>query len=498
MNKFAAMLKDSYKEAIDGWIFQIMLILAGLFVLLVASISVEATTADRAFGQITKDQSVRMVPANRGDSDRMAQFLYRVEVSDVTTIAERSVPWDGQYQFTADFAMAGFGGIEMDADKKPTKPIDMMSFQDPFVAAVRYWATKPGEPKVKPTDELKLAFVKQQLTDAGRLKVTDVQKLPGNKFRVSVDGTTSRIAWPHTPSLFFGAWTMRFLEGPLGGLVYLVENGLVNTIGAWIILLSGVIVTAGFVPNMMRKGAIDLMLTKPMSRPSILLMKYIGGLMFVVILTTIAVGGVWIAIGVRTGVWTPGILYCIGGITFYFSILYAVSTLVGVLTRNAIVCIVVTMTFWFFVWLIGFLFQTFTTINNIDFSETGRPGRPGRVEQQKADKGKDDKPKDDKPKDEKTDEEKAVSDAEKAAEDIRIPIGLVNVFEVLNRITPRTKDLDTLTDRLVGEELLSDSEKRQAGQRMRKVDWTEVIGVASTYLIVLLGLALWRFVTRSY
>ncbi len=30
MNKFFAMLKDSYKEAVDGWIFTVMLVLAGI------------------------------------------------------------------------------------------------------------------------------------------------------------------------------------------------------------------------------------------------------------------------------------------------------------------------------------------------------------------------------------------------------------------------------------------------------------------------------------
>ncbi len=56
-------------------------------------------------------------------------------------------------------------------------------------------------------------------------------------------------------------------------------------------------------------------------------------------LTAVAVGGVWVVVGLRTGVWSPGLLYSVGGITFYFAILYSVSTLFGVLTRSTLVAI---------------------------------------------------------------------------------------------------------------------------------------------------------------
>ena len=52
------------------------------------------------------------------------------------------------------------------------------------------------------------------------------------------------------------------------------------------------------------------------------------------ILTAFTVGGVWVAIGLRTGFWTPHFLAVIPLLTFYFAILYAVSTLAAVLTRS--------------------------------------------------------------------------------------------------------------------------------------------------------------------
>ena len=37
-------------------------------------------------------------------------------------------------------------------------------------------------------------------------------------------------------------------------------------IGAWVALLTGVIITSFFVPNMLRKGTVDLLLVKPIQR----------------------------------------------------------------------------------------------------------------------------------------------------------------------------------------------------------------------------------------
>jgi ABC-type transport system involved in multi-copper enzyme maturation permease subunit len=256
-----------------------------------------------------------------------------------------------------------------------------------------------------------------------------------------------------------------------------------------VLQLAGVIDTAGFIPNMLRKGAIDLLLTKPMSRPLILIFKYLGGMLFVFLLTTFTVGGVWVAIGLRTGVWAPGLLYCIFGVTFYFAILYACSTLFGVLTRNAIVSIVVTIVFWFVVWLIGTIHNTVTVLDNLEVQRE-RPASAKKADE-KADNGKTEKGKTNEGEDNSTTERD-----EMAAP--RVPKALVQTFDILNAVTPRTKDLDTLTTKLISQDLLSPAEQRQAGLKLRDLNWGEVLGVAGAYIALFLGLAMLRFVTRSY
>jgi len=223
-----------------------------------------------------------------------------------------------------------------------------------------------------------------------------------------------------------------------------------------------------------------------MSRPLILLFKYCGGMLFVFILTTFTVGGVWLAIGLRTGVWGPGLLYCIFGVTFYFAILYACSTLIGVLTRTAIVSIVVTIVFWFVVWLIGTIHNTITVLDNLEVQRE-RPASAAKADGKKDD-GKTDKPKDG--------DEATTERDENAAP--RVPKALVQTFDILNTVTPRTKDLDTLTTKLISQDLLSPAEQRQAGLKLKDLNWGEVLGIAGAYIALFLGLAMLRFVTRSY
>jgi hypothetical protein len=80
----------------------------------------------------------------------------------------------------------------------------------------------------------------------------------------------------------------------------------------------------------------------------------------------------------------------------------------------------------------------------------------------------------------------------------KVPQGVLKTFEILNRLTPRTKDLDKLTTRLITADLLSPMEQQQGQIAMDGVKWGEVLLVAGAWLVLLLGLSVLRFVTRSY
>jgi hypothetical protein len=208
-------------------------------------------------------------------------------------------------------------------------------------------------------------------------------------------------------------------------------------------------------------------------------------LLFVFLLTAFTITGIWLVIGLRTGIWSSGLLVSVFAITFYFAILYACSTLIGVLTRNIIVSIVVTMLFWCTLFLIGFGHNMITAIDSLDV-QRDRQGRSGLM---KGEKAKAEKEK------EATEEKPAPAEG---TEDIGVPRGLVKTFKVLNSITPRTNDLDTLTTMLIAKGLVSEAEQKKAERDAENVEWAEVILVSGLWIAFFLGLAMLRFTTRSY
>ena len=146
---------------------------------------------------------------------------------------------------------------------------------------------------------------------------------------------TARLVWPTTSACSSGdAVFGRTRSAPLGcSAVFFIETLIVGFIGsAWIGILVSIVITAFFIPNMLRKGTVDLLLVKPIHRTTLLLYKYVGGLTFIFLNTAVAVLGIWLALGLRSGVWATPFSLSIFVLTFFFAILYSASTLFAVLT----------------------------------------------------------------------------------------------------------------------------------------------------------------------
>src|SRR5262249_60072701 len=89
--------------------------------------------------------------------------------------------------------------------------------------------------------------------------------------------------------------------------------------------------------------------------------KDLGGLMCMFVRTASAIGGIWLVLVIGYGLWDNGTLLLIFTITFFFAILYAVSTLVAVVTRSVVASILVTILAWFVFFVIG---QSYTFVDD--------------------------------------------------------------------------------------------------------------------------------------
>jgi hypothetical protein len=120
-------------------------------------------------------------------------------------------------------------------------------------------------------------------------------------------------------------------------------------------VFAAILVTSSIIPQMFEAGAIDLLLSKPVSRALLFLTKFVGGCAFIGLIAAYFISGLWLIAGTRFGIWNGSLFLCIPIMLFLFAIYYGVSCLVGVIWRNAIVSVVLTVLFWALCFGIGSL-----------------------------------------------------------------------------------------------------------------------------------------------
>ncbi|HQY19884.1 MAG TPA: ABC transporter permease subunit [Ignavibacteria bacterium] len=98
---------------------------------------------------------------------------------------------------------------------------------------------------------------------------------------------------------------------------------------------------SSFIPSMLEKGNIDLLLSKPISRTNIILAKFIGGVLLVFISLIYLIGFVWIILSSKSGFWHFPFLYSILWLTLSFAVIYSLIIFIGLISQSTILSILV-------------------------------------------------------------------------------------------------------------------------------------------------------------
>jgi len=99
--------------------------------------------------------------------------------------------------------------------------------------------------------------------------------------------------------------------------------------------------SAGLVPSILEPGRIALLLSKPIGRTILLLGRYVGNLLIVILNTIYLVTGVWLIIAYKTNIWEYRFLFAIPIMIFVFAVLLCVVLLVGVVSESAALAVMV-------------------------------------------------------------------------------------------------------------------------------------------------------------
>ena len=95
-------------------------------------------------------------------------------------------------------------------------------------------------------------------------------------------------------------------------------------------------VCAGFVPEMIRAGSIDLVLSKPIRRWHIYYGKYLGGLLLYAVTLLIAYAVMFVGVGLRTGIWHWQFFGGLPMTLFSAALLFSIIAWVGLWTRSTL------------------------------------------------------------------------------------------------------------------------------------------------------------------
>ncbi len=474
MRQFFAILKDSYREAVDGFVIYVMLGLSAILILIAASMSFTPVPPADAFSTIVPQFNI-IVPDKGRSSAISIENRNTFKTSDVE-------PSGSGYKLRLTVSGETDRGGEFDpvdaAGGKSDKPKG-----DTFRAAVARWAAVTGETvrvdekgKVNKNKGAKGVDVAlpTKFTVAEQRAVTSAQmeeflksqffmhadmsatvtrvastEEPTYTFDVTTTGGSAVKGWPHSAKLFFGAATLAD-DAPLGGTLWLMEDVAINRFGGTFTLLIGMIITSFFIPNMLRKGSVDLLISKPVGRAQLLVFKYIGGLTFMFLVTAFTVGGVWLVVAMRSGFWDPSFLIAIPMLTFTFAILYALSTLTAVFTRSAIAAMLISVGFAFFL----FVFGQIKAVSDDALAEAGPNVKASFLKEYVVDFGHD--------------------------------------------ALPRTRELDQLVRRAISDGTLTPAARKLLVRTEETPPLASTFGVSLFHIAWMLGVSCWWFSRRDY
>jgi hypothetical protein len=461
--KFLAMLRDSLRETLDVKLFYVMIGMSVLVVLLVASISYQPVTVQGRIDFLNTLQN-QLIRQQLASQPATSSLNFTLGIEDFEKTSDQSEPWLGDYRFIYVVSLS----IGKEADTlSPADRKLLDNMKDQFKGAITAEQLERGFHDIFPD-----------------VKVREMTSDNPEKIRYEVVTTKGTIAktrqeWFHEPRLFFGLVPIPVPLFSLNSIIDFIGDRVIGAFGAAFTMLISTIITASFIPNMLGKGTVDMLLVKPIHRTTLLIYKFLGGLLFMFLNTVVIMVGIWLGIGLQSGMWITAFLVCILVYTFQFTILYSVSALVAVLTRSPIVCILAAFMTWAALIVVGWTHWIFIENNRADKPEST------------------------------TSHWAFVS------------------YDIVHNVLPRYKDLDWLAGKLIKQEMAKPIQqpKPDAGdpaavrayeQKQRfseevykaqkeKLDkefgaytWAGSLGVSSLFIALMLGLSCWRFASKDY
>lgn len=104
--------------------------------------------------------------------------------------------------------------------------------------------------------------------------------------------------------------------------------------------------SASYFPNMLESGAVDVVLSKPLTRGYVLLAKYLGGLALFTVLIIACYSILVVGLGLRTGHWPVRLFIALPTQVFSAAVLFSMVAATGILFRGTAVAMILSYVFY--------------------------------------------------------------------------------------------------------------------------------------------------------
>lgn len=326
MTAFLALFRDALRESLDRRAVQFLVVLGLLLALVCGSLSFTLPDVDAVLAQ-----QAREIGTFRRMGLRGGQISTRTPVEPEVGVVRAAVAED-------DLP----GGIE--EARVVELRFERVSELDDLVSM---WRAFKVRGPLNERDEAPLQgapittgdrsdFLRERLESAGFADVL-ARTIEGDERAWRVAASCPRpveLSGKWMLGIAFGAFEQEIdVMSPAEFIVALelgIANGFVGFFGMLILLST----FARGVPELVRKGTLDLVLARPLGRARIILYRYAADVLTVLAVATLIFGACSVALGVRSSFFNPNFVACALPATAIFAMLFPVAMLLGIATRN--------------------------------------------------------------------------------------------------------------------------------------------------------------------
>jgi len=109
----------------------------------------------------------------------------------------------------------------------------------------------------------------------------------------------------------------------------------------WIGILLALFASSSLFSDLQGPGRVELLLSKPVSRVQVVAGHVLGVWAAIAVLTLYLMGGTWLIMSIKSGIWNPRFLLSIGIVIGMFGVMYSAVMLMGVWTQSTALALIV-------------------------------------------------------------------------------------------------------------------------------------------------------------